>query len=146
MRTAGGVIGGYLAMFLVVFVLASISWVVLGASGSFEPGTWQTTMNWTVSKLIVDTIASLVGGYVCYRIGGRTASLVLAGIIIVLGFGLAYTALGTPAPTEPRPEVVGLSDAMMNARESAWALYASPVLAAAAVLIMMMRGEKKKLA
>ncbi|MBX3095236.1 MAG: hypothetical protein KF812_00075 [Fimbriimonadaceae bacterium] len=145
MRVVGGVIVGFIATALVIFALASVSWLILGPSGSFEPGTWKTTTTWGIGKLIVDTIAAFVGGLIAYRIGGKTSAHVLAGIILVLGLVMAFVVIGNPPPgsSEPRPEVVSMTDAMNKALESPWALYASPVLSCLAVLFAVSRSEKK---
>jgi hypothetical protein len=53
---------GYVVMFVVAFVLFSLSWMVLGADSSFAPGGWQVSGAWIGVSVVLGLIVSIAGG------------------------------------------------------------------------------------
>jgi len=145
-RAIAGVVVGYLAMFLVVFVGLSGAFLALGVERTFQPGSYEVTLTWIMIWLAVSAIAALAGGYVCVSIarGGR-APVVLAVLVLVLGLLLAMPALGTRPEDAPgvRGAEVGNLQAMQNAREPWWVALANPVIGAAGVLGGARRGRSR---
>lgn len=136
-KVIGGAVAGYVVMFLVVFLLMTVGWMALGATGSFQPGSWETSAVWMAVTLVVDVLAALAGGYACALIAKRPLGpQVLAGLVLVLGvlmsipvFTADTSALG------PRPDVVTMMDAMSKAQQPLWLVIANPILGAVFALV-----------
>jgi hypothetical protein len=136
-RLIGGTLAGYVLYFILVFVLASAGWLVLGANGAFQPGVWDVTGTWIALMLV----ASLIGGVIAgYWIGPLTRDprgpMALAGLIIVLGLVFALPVLtgSAPVPALPRPEQLPMFEAMANGQAPVWVAILNPVLGAAGAL------------
>jgi hypothetical protein len=136
-KVIGGAVAGYVVMFVVVFLLMTLGWTVLGAAGSFRPGSWGTSGVWVVVTLCVDVLAALAGGYVAALIAQRPLGpQVLAGLVLVLGVAMAIPMLKVdPAAAGPRPDVVTMMDAMNKARQPTWLIVATPFLGAIVALL-----------
>jgi hypothetical protein len=136
-KVIAGAIAGYVVMFVAVFLLMTLGWMALGAGGSFQPGSWETTSVWVVVTLVVDVVAALGGGYVAMLIAKRPLGpQLLAGLVVVLGLLMSipmFTA-GTPA-LGPRPDVVTMMDAMSKAQQPLWLVIANPILGAVFALV-----------
>jgi len=138
-KIIGGAVVGYLTVFVTVFVLFSAAYVLLGTSGSFQPGSWDVTMAWLVISIVVGILAAMPGGYLCAVIAkDARGTYLLAGIVIVLGIVFAVIALsGTPREAAPavRPETVPLLQAMQYASQPVWLSIINPLLGAIGVLL-----------
>lgn len=137
-RIVGGVIAGYVAMFALLFVVFSAAYMTLGASGAFQPGSWNPSGGWIALTIVLGFGAAIAGGYVCATIArDRRGPLGLVGLVIVLGVLSAIPALtgGDPAAAGPRPETVPMFEAMSNAVQPAWVALLNPVLGAVGVLV-----------
>lgn len=60
-----GVIAGYIAMALFVFILFTILYLILGTEGSFVPNSFEVSTVWIISSIILSLCAAMLGGYVC---------------------------------------------------------------------------------
>ena len=142
-KVIGGAIAGYVVMFAAVFLMLTLGWAVLGAGGSFRPGSWETSTVWVVVTLVVDVLAALAGGYVAVLIAKRQlGAQVLAGLVLVLGVAMAvpmFTA--APAALSPRPDIVTMMDSMGKARQPMWLIVATPFLGA---LFALLGGRLRK--
>ncbi len=77
---------GYVVMFAVAFVLFSLTWMVLGADGSFEPGAWEVTGAWIGTSIVLGVIVSMAGGFTCSRLAVSYQGVpILIGLVIVVG-------------------------------------------------------------
>jgi len=137
LKTVGGVIVGYIVMFILVFVLFSLAYLALGANGAFKPGTYDVSTLWLALSVIVSLAAAIVGGFVCSLIAPNSkAPLALVGLVIVLGLLAAIPVLTS---NDPRPNIrdasVGNLEAMMNARQPAWIALLNPLIGAAGVML-----------
>ncbi len=65
LKTVGGVIVGYIVMFILVFALFSLAYLALGANGAFKPGTYDVSTLWLALSVIVSLAAAIVGGFIC---------------------------------------------------------------------------------
>lgn len=136
-KVIGGAVSGYVVMFVVVFLLMTLGWMVLGADGSFQPGSWETSTAWVAVTLVVDVLAALGGGYVAMLIATRTLGpQVLAGLVVVLGLLMALPVFTADAAAlGARPDVVTMMDAMGKARQPMWLVVANPILGAVFALV-----------
>ena len=121
------VVAAYAAMFATLFVLFSGMWAVIGADGAFRPDSWEVAGLWTAASIVLGFAAAVVGGWVCARLGANSHALfILMGLIIVLSILSAMPDAGTA--TGPRPPGVSMFDAMSQARQPAWLLWANPIV------------------
>jgi hypothetical protein len=131
-----GVIVGYVAMFAVAFVAYTAAYFGLGAERAFEPGTYALSGTWIGLMFVITIISGLVGGLTCAAISkSRTAGLVFALIVFVLGFVFELPNIMSDHTPVPRTGDVSNMEAMGKAQPPAWLCLVNPFLAAAAVLM-----------
>jgi len=137
-RIIGAVVAGYFVMFVTVFLLMTAAWLVMGANGAFEPGGWQITSAWIGASVVVSLAAAFAGGRVCAAIARdpRDPTYLMV-LVFVLGVVFAIPVL-TAAPDAmaalgPRPDEIGMMDAMSKAQQPVWTALLNPVLGAAGV-------------
>jgi hypothetical protein len=138
MRSALGVIVGYIIMFVLQVAAFMTIYTVMGADWSFEPASYQASTRWTVMQFVVIFVTAAIAGLACALIArGGKAPLVLAAVVLVLGFALGV--LGTtmrPADThEVRVGNVANMEAMGKARHPMWVVFLGPVVAAVGVVV-----------
>ena len=137
LRVIGAVIGGYLAMFVTVFVTLTAAYFLLGADRAFLPGTYDVTLVWIVVYLAFTLLAAIVGGLVVTRLSSDPrAPNFLAGLVFVLGLITAlqvYNASRVPSP--PRTADVPNMEAMMTARSPLWTTLLNPVIGVVGVML-----------
>jgi len=132
-----GVIVGYLVMFVLQFAAFMTIYTVMGANWSFKPASYHASTRWTLMQFTVIFVTAVVAGLICALIAkGRKAPLVLAIVIIVIGFTLGALHLATqPADTgEVRGSNVPNLVAMTKARHPAWVIFLGPVIGAVGAL------------
>lgn len=136
-RAILGVILGYVAMFVAIFLSFSLLYLVLGQDGSFQPGSYEPSMLWTVVSFVLGALAAILGGFVCAWIARRpTPPKVLAGLVLVIGLLSAVPVLmEASTPAEARTGDVGNMDAMMKAKQPSWVALANPFLGFVGVLV-----------
>lgn len=125
-------------MFVTVFALMSAGYVVLGAAGSFQPGSWDVSAVWVVVSIAVGLAAAIDGGFVCAIIAkSPTGPKALVAVVVILGIALAIPVIlaSGAEPQGPRPETVPMFDAMMKARQPIWVALANPFVGAVGVTI-----------
>ena len=136
-RAILSVVVGYMAMFAAIFLAFSGLYLALGQELSFQPGSYEPSMLWTVVSFALGVGAAVLGGYVCAWIA-RTATppKVLAGVVLVIGLLSAVPVLMAVAtPAETRTGEVGNLDAMMKAKQPAWVAVVNPFVGLAGVLL-----------
>lgn len=140
LRAIVGVIVGYIALAIVVFLIFGGAYLALGADGSFKPGNYQPSTAWTAISVVVAVVAALVGGAVCMLISrSRKVVLVLAIIMAVMGCGEGVYYIMNPKPDPgPRTADVALMDAAKLAATPSWHYY----LNAAVVLVVLPIGGR----
>jgi hypothetical protein len=138
-KLIGGVLAGYVTMFVTVFLLFSAGYFALGSGGSFQPGSWDVSFAWVVLSIVVGFTAAIAGGYVCVAITNHPKGpAALAGVVVILGFLMALPVLlggSGEVTTTLRPETVGMFDAMQNARQPTWIALLNPLVGAVGVLM-----------
>jgi hypothetical protein len=136
-RTIGAVIAGYLVMFALVFVSFSLAFLVMGAAGAFAAGTYEASGLWLTTSFVLALVAAIAGGRVAAVVGrGARAVRWLAVFVAVIGLAMALPMVFTPGPANvPRPDRVGVMEAMQNARQPGWVALLNPVIGAIGVLV-----------
>jgi len=136
-KVIGGAVAGYVVMFVTVFLLMTLGWTALGAGGSFQPGSWETSRVWVAVTLAVDILAALGGGYVAMLIAKRPLGpQILAGLVVVLGILMSIPMFAADASAlGPRPDVVSMLDAMNKAQQPLSLVIANPILGGVFALV-----------
>ena len=114
--------------------LFTLAYLVLGANGAFQPGTYDVSVAWLVLAPIVAAVAGVVGGLVCKLIARTSgASLALVALVLVLGVASAVAGMNKVAPAARAGDVQNLA-AMRNAKTPTWMMLLMPVIGAVGVL------------
>jgi len=135
LRSILGVIVGYVVIMLVAFCAYTAAYLGLGAERAFEPGTYALSGIWIGLVIVITFIAGLLGGLVCAAISkSRTAGLVFALIVFVLGFAFEIPNLTNHTPVARAGDVPNM-EAMGKAQPPFWLCLLNPFLGGAAVLM-----------
>ena len=136
-RAIVSVVVGYVAMFAAIFLAFSGLYLLLGQDLSFQPGSYEPSVLWTVVGFALGVVSAVLGGYVCARIARTvTPPKVLAGLVLVIGLMSAIPVLmAASTPAEARAGEVGNLDAMMKAKQPAWVAVANPFVGLVGVLL-----------
>ena len=137
-RIIGSAVAGYVVMFIVLFVLMTISWFVVGADGAFKPGVWEVTATWLFLMVAGGFVAALAGGYTTAWISPDPRAVrVLIGIVVVLGIVSVLPVLtGSATPAElPRPEALPMFEAMANGQQPTWLALLNPIIGVVGVVV-----------
>ena len=137
-RNILGVVLGYMAMFAFVFITFTVLYFILGADGSFEPGTYEVSIIWIILSFILGLAAAILGGYVCILISkNQIAALGLAGLVLVIGIAMAIPALNdsTNEVQEMRSADVPNFEAMQKAKQPPIVLLLNPIIGALGVFV-----------
>ena len=141
LRNIGGAVLGWIVMFACVFVLMSGFWMMLGADGAFQAGSWEVTGTWNFGSIVISLIAAVLGGLVCAKVSADSRGVwMLVALVVVLGVASALP--GAPmadagmadAATGVRPPDVSMTEAMMTAQQPRWIAWLNPVLGAVGAL------------
>lgn len=138
LRSALGVIVGYIVMFILQVVAFMTIYSLMGANWSFKPASYEASTRWTVMQFVVILVTTIIAGLICAIIArGGKAPLALAAVVLVLGLALAAASTAfRPADThEVRAGNVPNMEAMSKARHPAWVIFLGPVIGAVGVLI-----------
>lgn len=147
LRSILGVIVGYISLGVVLFLLFTIAWLILGPDGSYKPASWEVSTTWLIMSFAVGLVAAIVGGIVCMLIArNMTAVWVMCAILLLLS---AVEVIGTLATTddavsEPRPDEVKMMDAMAHAEQPTIAYIVNPILGVIGVVIGAKMVRRKK--
>ena len=137
-RSVLAVIVGYLLMFILQVAVFMTVYSLMGPDWSFKPASYQASIRWTAMQFAVVLITAMIAGLICAAIArGGKAPLVLAAVVLVLGFLLAVssTALRPADTNEVRTGEVPNMVAMSKARHPTWVVFLGPVIGAVGVLI-----------
>ena len=138
LRSAVGVIVGYIVMFILQVAAFMTIYTLMGANWSFKPASYEASTRWTVMQFVLILVTAIIAGLVCAAIAkGGKAPLVLAAVVLVLGFALAFasTALRPADTHEVRAGNVPNMEAMNKARHPTWVIFLGPVIGAVGVVI-----------
>ena len=133
-RIIGGVILGYLAMFIVVFVTLTVSFLALGVNRVYLPGAYDVTGLWLGIMTLFSLLAAIAGGWVCAAIGKKKGAVTaLIVVVLVLGVLSAISSMGASGVVPVREGDVPNFQAMSNSKEPAWFALMLPVIGVAGV-------------
>lgn len=134
-KNIGAAVLGWVAMFAGVFVLMSVFWMVLGADGAFRAGSWDVSVGWSLGSVVIGLLAAVIGGFVCAKVSADVWGVrFLIGLVLVLGVILALPDASAAAPS-PRPDDIGMFEAIMSAQQPGWLAWLNPVLGAVGALL-----------
>jgi hypothetical protein len=141
LRTIAGVIVGYIAVVVVTIAGVFVSWAIFGAEGAFAPGSTVASLPWSITSCLIGFIAAIIAGVVAATIGKDPDNLsvkILAGLMLVLGLGIAVMTMGV----EPGPMPAGTVLADMSFMEAgavavnpAWYNWVIPFIGAAGAFV-----------
>ena len=135
LKSIVGVIVGYLVMMCVAFAAYTAAYFGLGADRAFEPDTYALSGIWIGLVIAITIVAGLVGGLTCAAISkSRTAGLVFALIVFVLGFAFEFPNIMDHTPKARTGDVSNM-EAMGKAQPPAWLCILNPILAGVAVFM-----------
>jgi hypothetical protein len=113
-------------------------YTVMGANWSFKPASYHASTRWTLMQFAVLFVTAVIAGLICALISkGGKAPLVLAIVILVIGFALGALHIATqPADTgEVRGPNVPNLEAMTKARHPTWVIFLGPVIGAVGAIV-----------
>ena len=142
------VILGYVVMAVTVFITFTVAYLVMGADGAFEPGTYDISTPWVVISIVLSFIAAVAGGFVCAAVAkSPTPPKVLAAVVLILGLLLTIPSLTRDeVQAEARTGEVGNVEAMQGAKQPLWITLLNPFIGAVGVLVgagLVMRNRKQ---
>lgn len=132
-RNILGVVVGYFAMFIFVFITFAGLYFLLGADGAFQPDTYEVSLVWIIISFILSLAAAVLGGYVCVLISkNQKAALFLAGIVFIIGIAMAMPVLSESADEvhEMRSADVPNLEAMQKAKQPPLVALLNPIIGA----------------
>lgn len=135
-RNILGVVLGYVVMFAFVFITFTGLYFLLGADGAFQPDTYEVSLVWIIISFLLGLVAALLGGYLCTLISkNQKATMVLAGIVLVLGIIMAVPALSDSSNEvhEMRTADVPNMEAMQKAKQPPLVALLNPIIGAIGV-------------
>lgn len=142
LRNILAAIVGYVVMVALVFVTFSIVWMILGADGAFEAGSWDVTGTWIGASILFGFVAAKAGGFVCSKLAAsHQAVLILIGIVVTLGIVAAIPDVTVAAG--PRPDDVSMFDAMGSAEQPRWVAWLNPLIGALGVMLGARLGSRR---
>ena len=134
-RSILGVIAGYIAMFITIFSTFTVAFLVLGVDRTYRPGTYEVSTLWLIVSVVLGVLAALIGAWVCAIIARSFNAIVaLAVLMLLMGAVSGLMEMRRPPAAETRPPNVSNQEAMMNSRQPAWFVWATPIIGAAVVL------------
>ncbi|MFS8084400.1 MAG: hypothetical protein ACMG6H_02135 [Acidobacteriota bacterium] len=136
LRAIVAVIVSYILMFVLIFLSFTCVYYILGAAGSFKPGSFAASNRWIAIAFVVNFVVAVIGGLICATIAkGGKAPIALAAVVFVLGLLLAVPSLMVPKTDAVRAGEVPMFEAMQKAKEPLWAPLALPFVGAIGVLV-----------
>lgn len=130
LRIILGIVAGYVAMSVALFLLFSGLYMILGTAGSFEPDSYYVSSSWVFAGIVVFFIAAVLAGIVCALVSkNANAGLWMGGVILVLGLLMTVgEVMQGPADTTRAIEQLGLMEAMGAAKQPIWTMIVNPVV------------------
>lgn len=137
-RTIAAIVVGYIVIVLLVLGLGVAAYAGIGIENAYQDKSWHATPIIGVLTLISGVFAAVVGGWVAGKIDAKPrGSRGLAGVLLVLGLGMAALQTTWPAPP-PRTEPATMKLAMEHSsdhRDPAWVTWLLPLIGSVGVIV-----------
>lgn len=138
-RNIGGAALGLVVWFAATFVCFTLLWFVLGADGSFQPGSWEVSGAWIAVAVIVYAVAGAASGLACAKVAAKPLGpKMLFAVVLALG---VVAAVSGGAGVDPRPDAVSMAEAM-SARYPPWAAWINALVGPLAILFGASKGDR----
>ncbi len=135
MKAVGAALGGYILMFVVLFVTLTVAYFAIGTERTFLPGSYAVTPLWIALFLFFQFDAGMVAGIVVSKLSrDRRVSLILAAMALGFGILMALPAVQGTVHSAARDGSLTNMQAMMQAQTPVWIQLIAPALAALGVL------------
>ena len=130
------IIAGYIAIALIIMLIFTLAYKLMGADGAFKPGTYEVSALWIGVSIFTSLVAAVIGGYITTLLSRDfKAGVGLAVLLLFLGLFNAYHQDHKDGATSrQRAGDISNTEAMMNAREPLWVAVVNPILGAIGVL------------
>ena len=93
------VVAGYLAMAIIIFIVFTLAYLIMGPDRAFKPAVYDVSTLWIAISFLVGLSAAILGGKVCRLIARNlTAPKYLIMVVGAWGVLLALMAVSTTAP------------------------------------------------
>jgi hypothetical protein len=125
-------------MAVTLMLTLTAAYAVLGAEGSFQPGSYEVSGAWVGVMVVFNLAAALIAGAVATRIDPQGwGPSALLGVVLGLGLLLAVLQLQSSPSAEALVRLgdVSNSDAMQRARQPLGLLFANPLLGALGISV-----------
>ncbi len=135
-RNILSVLAAYIVMAITMFLTFTLLYSVLGADGTFQPGTYDVTNTWAIGSVVLGFIAVLIGGYIAVLISkNQSAALWLGLVVLVVTLILAIVKFQQGNPHLVRSGSVPNMIAMGNAQNPTWLNFLVPFTGFFAALV-----------
>ncbi len=122
------VVLSYIAIALTIMITFSLAYLILGAEGSYQEGSWNVSTTWVILSIIIGLGAAWMGGKLCVKIASNhTAPKYLIALIMVLGIASAIWANQSELDTV-RTATPTISEAMSNSIQPTWLVWLNPII------------------
>ncbi len=130
------IIAGYIAIALIIMLIFTLAYKLMGADGAFKSGTYEVSALWIGVSIFTSLVAAVIGGYITTLLSRDfKAGVGLAVLLLFLGLFNAYHQdRKDGATSRQRAGDISNTEAMMNAREPLWVAVVNPILGAIGVL------------
>ncbi len=128
-------VAGYILLSVVLIVLFSVTFMVMGVDWSFKAGSYEASGAWVTIMILFSIGVAVLGGYVAQAIAKNDMGVkILAGIVLVMGLITAIIEMNTERAMEVRPDDVPLMEAMMKGIQPIWLTFLNPIIGVVGVL------------
>ena len=130
------IIAGYIAIALIIMLIFTLAYKLMGSDGAFKPGTYEVSALWIGVSIFTSLVAAVIGGYITTLLSRDfKAGVGLAVLLLFLGLFNAYHQdRKDGATSRQRAGDISNTEAMRNAREPLWVAVVNPILGAIGVL------------
>jgi hypothetical protein len=139
LRTIAAVIVGYIVSVILTVIGIFVAWAVFGVEGAFAENSTVASTAWSLTILVLGFCAAVAAGATAAKIGGnQTGVQVLAGLMLVLGLGIAVMSMGVEpvaVPVEWADGEVSFLEAGEVASSPTWYNFAVAFVGAVGVLL-----------
>lgn len=140
-RVITAVVVGYIVSVVLTIVGIFIAWTIFGVEGAFADNSTVASAAWSMTILVLGFGAAIAAGATAAKIDTDPRALgvkVLAGVLLVLGLGVAVMSMGIepqPVPPEWADGAVTFMEAGEVASSPTWYNFAIAIVGAVGVLV-----------